>query len=79
MLLSHAAPYINVCVGLVSSEAGWSCVFLVKHRFCGGPFDGKSSDPGDRIGFGAVKDFEGCYGAEGSMRGCRMRLDEGDT
>lgn len=51
-MLSHTAPYINVCVGLMSSEAGWSCVFLIEHRFCGGPLDRKSSDPGDRIGVG---------------------------
>jgi hypothetical protein len=50
-------------------------MFLVKHRFCGGPFDGKSSDPGDRIGFRAVKDFEGCHGAEWS-RGWYARLPD---
>jgi hypothetical protein len=40
-------------------------MFLVEHRFCSGPLDGKSSDPGDRIG---VKSVVGCHGAVGSAR-----------
>jgi hypothetical protein len=28
-------------VGLVPVKTGWSCMFLIKHRFCSGPLDGK--------------------------------------
>jgi hypothetical protein len=47
-------------------------MFLVENRFCSGPLDGKSSDPGDRIGVGAVESIGGCHGAEESIRGRRM-------
>jgi hypothetical protein len=47
-------------------------MFLIEHRFCSGPLDGKSSDPGDFIGVGAVKGIVGCHDAEGSALGCQI-------
>lgn len=64
IVLSHTTPCINVCISLVSSEAGWNYMSFIEHRFCSGPFDGESSDPGDRIGVGAVEGVEGYHNAE---------------
>ena len=41
-------------------------MFLIKHGFCSGPLNGKSSDPSDRIEVRTVEDRAGCHGAEGS-------------
>ena len=41
-------------------------MLLIEHRFRSGPLDGKSSDPGDRIGVGAVESVVGYNNAEGS-------------
>jgi hypothetical protein len=71
-VLSYVTLRINVRVGSVSSEASWSYMFFIEHRFCSGPLDRKSSDLGDRIGVGAVEGFVGWYSAERSARVCQV-------
>ncbi|KAK2589868.1 hypothetical protein QQS21_012451 [Conoideocrella luteorostrata] len=73
VMLSHAAPSINVRISLVSSETSWSYMLLNEHRFCSGPLDGESSDPGDRIRFGAVESDMEYRDAEGGAQGCRIK------
>ena len=68
VMLSYMTLYINVLVGLVSSEASRRRMFFVEHRFRGGPLDGKGGDQRDRIKVGAVETVAGCYIQE-SARG----------
>ena len=68
IVFPHATPRINVRVGLVPSEADWSYMLLVEHGFCSGPLNGKSGDPGDRIGVGVVESVVGCHGVERSVQ-----------
>jgi hypothetical protein len=61
VVLAHTTPSINVRVSLVSCETDQSCMFLIEHGFCSGALNGKSSDPGDRIGVGTFESVLGCH------------------
>lgn len=46
-------------------------MFLIEHRFCSGALDGKGSNPGDLIGFGAVHSILRCHSVEGTALDCQ--------